>query len=88
MEDVLLQRWLERSFGAQVNLSPKKVGQFLLHDSEIKQAGPCFGGERHEDIHIAVRPKIVAEDRAKQTKLDYQPLAAEGRNGFSVNRNP
>lgn len=40
--------------------------EFILHTHQVEQAMLGFGKERHENIHIAVWPKIFSQNGAEQ----------------------
>ena len=62
----------------EVHVPAEEGDQFVAHLDQMEEVPRVIGLEAHEDIHVAVGPEVVAEDRAEQGELADPPLAAEG----------
>ena len=61
----------------QVNGSPDEFRELTLHAADADQRHVAVGCELHEDVHVAVRAKILPEDRAEQPQAQNPMLTAE-----------
>ena len=59
-------------------------GQLGLHVVMVKQRAAGAGSERNEDVDVALRAEVVAQDRAEQRKFGDPPAPAEPLNGRAI----
>src|SRR5258708_2643247 len=69
---------------AQIDRPSEYLSQLLLHMDQAEQRPRSALFERHNHIHIALRPEVVAHDAAEKRKLCDLPLAAEVAKFFFV----
>jgi len=68
---------LHRPFADQVDGSTEQRAEFLLHLDQIEQRPASVRGEGNEEVDVALRPEIVAQDRTEERQLGDPPTAAE-----------
>lgn len=76
----------QRAFAHEVHISVPEGLQLLLHLDMVEQAPIGFSGESDQDIHIAVRGEVGAQDGAEQSQFADSPTSAELVD-FSCRRN-
>ena len=72
--------------GAEVSLPPENCRDLLL-DVEEREPRSLAGREFHEDIDIAVRTEIVAQNRPKQRQPANVPATTNIRESSAIDRN-
>src|SRR5436309_5005833 len=80
-EDRGLADWIQTSFDGpprqQIDRPAEERLKVIPHICDIEQRPPRVGCERHEDIHIALRPEMIAHDAAEKGEFRNLPPAAE-----------
>jgi hypothetical protein len=60
----------------QVRLSPKNLTQLVLDMHHIEKAIAGARGELHEHVHIALRTKVISQNRSEKSQFcNASPLA-------------
>jgi hypothetical protein len=80
-EDLVAEVAAQKSGRIEINSSAKNGRQFVLHSEEV-QAGNVSGLEFHDHIYVAVRLKIIAQDRTEKREPADVMTAAKGTNAF------
>ena len=57
------------SNGTKINRATEHASQFLLHSEELEVAGNFSRLEFDENIHVAIGPEIVSQNRAEKREL-------------------
>src|SRR5947209_3398150 len=80
-QDRRLADWIQTSFdGAscqQIDRPTEQRPQFVSHIRKVEQRSPRIGREGDENIHIALRPEVIAHHAAEKGELRHLPPAAE-----------
>lgn len=76
----MIQAPLDTLAAYQVNISPKKFFQLILHIDMVKQGPPGFWLKSDQNVNIAVLIKIITHGRTKQSKLFNQPFSTKSGN--------
>ena len=56
----------QTSFLNDIHVAPKDAAQFTFHARQVKQTPRRIGRKSNENIHIAIRPEIITQNRAEQ----------------------
>jgi len=72
------ERIPQPTLAGEVDVPAKQLHQLIPHLDEIEEAALCSWLEGDQDIHVALRRKVLAEDRAEQGQLADTPSTAEG----------
>jgi uncharacterized protein YdeI (BOF family) len=62
---------------AQINGTAQERGQFDSHAAEVEEAHACRGEELDEDVNVALRGKIVAQNATEEREASDAVQAVE-----------
>lgn len=77
VEHVLPEVAAQVSRGTEVGLATHELAELQLHLYKGEKADPRVRLELHQEIHIAIRTKVIAERRTEQPQLTNRVAAAE-----------
>jgi len=77
-EDGVAAEGIAKPFlGHEIDGPPEDIPQLVDHVHPVVQAPFRPVGELDEDVHVTLRPKVVAEHGAEERQLPHPPSAAE-----------
>jgi hypothetical protein len=58
-------------------LSPKNFAKFAFRMNDVEQSPMIVRCKCHQNVHITIRPKVIAQHGAEEGELDDLPFPAE-----------
>lgn len=84
-QDRLPPEWVAQALLLdEMDLAAEDLPQVLLHGHEVEKAPWRVRGEGHQDIDVAVGPKVVAQHRPEEGELRDLPEPAEIADGDQI----